>query len=924
MWLHALADAFKVPIGASGKTRCSALCSGMVACRIRRFFLASGQVQGVGFRPFVYGLAQKCALTGMVGNTSDGVRIEVQGSPENIACFGRLLHEELPPLARLASLRQEDIAPVLDEVGFVIALSSGQAGHSVLISPDVGLCAECCAEMDDPANRRHGYAFTNCVNCGPRYTITRSIPYDRATTSMQCFPLCSACAAEYADPANRRFHAQPVACPRCGPRLWFVRRGEAGLPDRENSPCDPLDQAAEFLCAGGIMALKGLGGFQLTCDAYNIAAVGELRLRKNRPHKPLAVMVANIEAARSVCALMPEHEALLLCPEKPIVLCPRAQAGDAAFALPVEIAPDSRTVGLMLPSTPLHAVLLDRLSRLRGLDKSPRSCEPGLLVEAPNQSPSQPPIALVMTSANPRGEPISLGNREALERLAHLADAWLLHDRDILARVDDSVLALQSREIERTAPATPMPPSASATPAAALFYRRARGYVPRPISLTACGGSGKAFVTTSAEAPVIFGAGADLKNTFCLTRGAEAFVSQHIGDLENPATLAFYEEAAAHLEALLEVRPAAFVCDAHPDFFSTHYARARAESLGLPFMTLQHHAAHAAAVAAENQCCEPMLALCLDGAGFGTDGTMWGGELLYVDMSVPRWERLGGLSTFALPGGDAATREPWRIALALAREQVVAFPSPVLAPIPASVLGQAFALPTAWEALNPSAVSAVTEMLQRSVHCPRTSSCGRLFDAVSAYLGLCFATSYEGQAAVRLESAASSELTAALRDMPQGSAGSPVVSDAQSGRLLLDSAWLFAAVIADVAAGATTAQAAARFHIRLARGLADLAAYASHASHAIYASHPSRAGGRLDLRKTRPSPRLSLNLKAGQNRCLKVGLSGGVMQNAILAALLPQCLRDVGLEPLTHHEVPAGDGGIALGQVAWARQVLRG
>lgn len=808
----------------------------------RRAFVAAGQVQGVGFRPFVYRLAREGRLTGTVGNTSDGVRMEVQGAPEEVARFGRRLRAELPPLARLTGVDEEQLPPLPGETAFTIVPSQGHAGHSVLVSPDMGVCPDCLADMRDPTNRRYGYAFTNCTNCGPRYTITRAIPYDRAATTMSCFPLCPHCAAEYAAPADRRFHAQPAACPVCGPRLWFVdgsmaRNGHTG-PTRDNQR-DALARAGQILLQGGILALKGLGGFQLACDARDATALRELRRRKNRPHKPLALMAADMATARALCELAPGHEALLQSPEKPIVLCPRRAApAGAAGALPPEVAPDTRSVGLMLPCTPLHAALLDWLAERAAL----------------------PPV-LVMTSANPHGEPICLGNREALARLGHLADAWLLHDRDILVRVDDSVLTLAPR------PARPAPAVSEAVPAAddavppevePLFFRRARGYVPRPVFLpplpAAPGGE--------TSDPAVLGAGAELKNAICLTRGREAFVGQHVGDLENPATLAFYEEVTDHLERLLEVRPRALVCDLHPDFLSTRYAEARAAREGLPLWRLQHHAAHAASVLAENDCYEPALALCLDGTGLGNDGSIWGGELLWMDLSRPVWKRLGRLSPFALPGGEAAIREPWRTALALRLQ------------------AGGEKQPDPWESQYASAALAVREMLARGLNCPLTSSCGRLFDAVAAQLGLCRATTYEGQAAIRLETAADE---ATLRDSPAWT----VPWAEKHGLLELDSAVFFGHVLRAQAAGEPVGRVAACFHDALAQSLADMAAQAARA-------HGVR----------------------------RVGLSGGVMQNSLLTRLLLQALAERGLSPLPHHELPPGDGGLSLGQAAWGRQLL--
>lgn len=801
---------------------------------MRRAFTASGQVQGVGFRPFVWRLAREGGLSGSVRNTADGVRIEAQGAPGPLAAFGRRLREELPPLARLTGLDEVELAPVPGETEFRILESEGRAGHTVLVSPDVAVCEDCLAEMRDPANRRFGYVFTNCTNCGPRFTITRSIPYDRAVTSMACFPLCPVCAAEYGNPADRRFHAQPIACPECGPRLWYVdaataaRGGEGTGPTPENR-ADALARAGRLLLGGGILALKGLGGFQLVCNARDARAVATLRARKLRPHKALAVMAADLAAAAGVCRISPRAAALLTGPEKPIVICPRREDIPAEAALPALLAPDSATVGLMLPYTPLHAALCDWLA-VHG-------------AAAP---------LLVATSGNPHGEPLCLGNREALARLAPLADAWLLHDRDILVRVDDSVVLVP----ETPAGSAPIP------------VRRARGYVPRPVPLPEfpdiTSGEGR-------ELACVFGAGAGLKAAFCLTRGREAFMGQHIGDLENPATLNFYDEAAERLERLLEVRPEALVCDLHPDFPSSRRAEERARREGVPLFRLQHHAAHAAAVLAEHGHAGPALALCLDGTGLGTDGTIWGGELLFMDLRGPEWRRLGRLAPFALPGGEAAIREPWRIARGLARAADMTWaPGPDL---------------DGEDAFPAQAVAAVDAMLARGLNCPSTSSCGRLFDAVSAALGLCRVITYEGQAAIRLERAATAWLAGGGGAMP--APWDAPLRETEHGLLELDGIALFAAALRARRAGMAVGEVAARFHASLARGFAGMA----------------RRAARLSGPHT-------------------VGLSGGSFLNTLLAAWLPAELAAGGLAPLRHARVPPGDGGLALGQAVWGQRML--
>ena len=835
----------------------------LIHCRC----LVAGQVQGVGFRPFVYRLATEESLHGSVGNTSDGVTIHLQGSRQQVDDFLRRLRAELPPLARLTALAVTELPPDPALTAFRIIASHGHSGHTVLVSPDMGICDHCLHDMRQPGNARHGYAFTNCTNCGPRYTITRSIPYDRVSTSMACFPLCARCRAEYENPLDRRFHAQPVACPDCGPRLWLVERtSDSPLTPSPATACPPaqdasaatraLQRAAALLREGNLLALKGLGGFQLACDARQDDAVSRLRQRKQRPHKALAVMLPHVEAARRLCHLSPEHEALLTSPEKPIVLCPLRDRENAPDTLSALLAPDTGTLGIMLPYTPLHVALFDALEALHARDEQDRP-----------EQPAGPP-ALVMTSANGRGEPLCLGNREALERLGHVADAFLLHDRDILVRVDDSVAAALPATAIDAAPSAAVP----------FFYRRARGYVPRPVSLTPWQGR--------KGAPVVLGTGAELKATLCLTRGQEAFVSQHLGDLENVPTGRFFEEVAAHLEGLLEVRPEALVCDAHPDFFSSQWARQRAERESLPLFRLQHHAAHAAAVLAEHGRLEPALALCLDGTGLGDDGTIWGGELLLMELDAPRWQRLGHLAPFALPGGEAAIRQPWRLALAL-RHQLERDDVPPVwqddAPLPAweqdSLLRQA----------RPQARSGapiIRELLARQVNCPATSSCGRLFDAVSAELGCCLVTSYEGQAAIRLERLA--RLAPALPPLPPDEAdGLLLPADAAHPLPQLDSAALFARVLDDVPRLGAPA-AALRFHERLALALALLTAHA-----------------------------------ARQTACRHVGLSGGCLQNLLLADLLRTALQRHGLVPLLHGELPPGDGGLSLGQAVWGRQLLQ-
>lgn len=763
---------------------------------MRERILISGQVQGVGFRPFVWRLATALGLTGFCRNTTQGVEIEIQGPASALARFERRLVSGAPPLARIERIKKDEISEVGDASAFAILPSSSGAADSPLISPDVAICDACLAEIRDPADRRFGYPFANCTDCGPRFSIIRDLPYDRAATAMACFAMCQACGSEYVDPADRRFHAQPVACPDCGPAIWFVTREdalagrtEANAKNMENA----LERAARAIQAGRIIAIRGLGGFQLVCDARNRDAVMELRKRKLRPHKALAIMIPDLAAAESLCAISPAQAGLLSGKRKPIVIC-RARSG---IDLAAWISPDTPDLGLMLPYTPLHALLFDRLAVYA--DARP---------------------ILVMTSANPAGEPICLGNRESLAKLAPLADAWLLHDRDILSRVDDSVIG--------TGPQGPFP------------IRRSRGYVPEPVRV--------------AQGLPVFAAGADLKAAFCLAAGEHAYVGQHIGDLHNALVMEFYEEACLRFQSLLGIRPDLVACDLHPDFESSRFAERYASEQGLPLARIQHHLAHALSCMAENGHDAPALALCLDGSGLGTDGTIWGGELLLVDPGKAKWERQGSLANFILPGGEAAIRQPWRIAA-----------------------GLKFALGAELADRDRT----IAAMIQRNFNCPRTTSAGRLFDAVAALLGLCDAISYEGQAAMRLEAVALK-----AKDPIESDFGSGLMQEA--GHLELDSSLLFRNCVERMDSGLPVEEIAALFHHELASGLSHMAALTAEAS-----------GVR------------------------SIALSGGAMQNALLSRLLVENLAQHGLRPLMHRLLPPGDGGLSLGQVVWARRLFQ-
>jgi hydrogenase maturation protein HypF len=640
-----------------------------------------GQVQGVGFRPFVYRLAQELNLAGWVRNDGEGVDIEAEGSVAAIEDFIVRLETEAPPLASVTSVEATDAAPT-DACGFEIKVSlRGTANTSV--TPDTATCPDCLAELFDPSDRRWRHAFINCTHCGPRYTLTRHLPYDRPHTSMAAFEMCPACRSEYDDPADRRFHAQPNACPLCGPQ--FSLRDAAG---------DPIAETLVRLARGEIVAIKGLGGYHLACDATNGEAVARLRERKNREEKPLAVMFANAASVAPHAEVGDAERTLLESRERPVVLLAKRAGCDTALP---GIAPGLAELGAMLPCTPIQFLLFhEAAGRPAGTDWLAVSQR----------------LTLVMTSANPGGEPIVRDDDEALARLNGIADAYLMHDREIVTRVDDSVI----RAVHPLSPASGG--EGWGEGARAQFIRRARGFTPQSIKLAKPG-------------PSILATGAFLKNTICLTRGDEAFLSQHIGDLDNAPTCRALEETAQRMMDLLEIEPEIVAHDLHPDFHSTRFAADFARSRGLKSIAVQHHHAHIAAVAAEHGVAGQLLGLALDGVGMGTDKGSWGGELLQVDNE--RFARLGHLRALALPGGDKAAREPWRMAAAAL-----------------------FALGRGGEIRErfpqQRAAGAVAMMLGGNAHTPPTSSCGRWFDAAAGLAGLREVAAYEGQAAMLYES----------------------------------------------------------------------------------------------------------------------------------------------------------------------------
>jgi hydrogenase maturation protein HypF len=694
-----------------------------------------GIVQGVGFRPFVYRLAQELGVDGWVRNDGAGVEIAVRTSAEVLTELLDRLKSAAPPLAQVEHIEVEDapddfVAPP----GFRI-LASGGGRAQTAVTPDAATCPDCLAELLDPANRRYRYPFINCTHCGPRYTITARLPYDRPNTSMAGFTLCPACRAEYDDPLDRRFHAQPNACPACGPKLELIPRTSE----------DPIAAAVELLRAGRILAVKGLGGFHLMCDARNAAAVAELRRRKQREAKPFAVMAAN-PASLAPFAAIGEHAGFALeSRERPIVLLAKHTACDTALP---GVAEGVAGLGAMLPYAPLHTLLFhEAAGRPAGTDWLAQPQE----------------LLLVCTSANPGSEPLVTGNDEALARLSGIADAFLLHDRDILVGCDDSLVACDEKE----------------TPPHCHFIRRARGHTPRAIRLPHAG-------------PSVLACGGWLKNTVCLTRGHHAFVSQHIGDLDNAATRNAMEAAAAHLQEVLEIRPRMIACDRHPDYYSSRFAAALAAEQGLPLVTVQHHHAHLAAVLAEHGVTRPALGLALDGTGLGDDGHPWGGELLLLKGAD--YTRLGHLSGLPLPGGDRAAREPWRMAASALH-----------------ALGRGAEIEQRFAAIPAAAI--VAQMLENRVNTPPASSGGRLFDAAAGLLGLLPVTAFEGQAAMLLESLA-------------GRHGA-VMPLAEGYRLETDGTLNFLPLLAVLADEPDAARGAALFHATLADGLAHWLAQAA-------------------------------------------------------------------------------------------------
>ena len=755
----------------------------------RRRLLVEGAVQGVGFRPFIYRLASEVGVKGWVRNSAQGVLIEAEAPRARLDTFQAQIEAQRPPHSIIQHITVESI-PATGESVFQICESSTLGDRSTIILPDLATCPDCLREIFNHENRRYRYPFTNCTHCGPRYSIIEHLPYDRPNTTMHTFVMCKKCRAEYENPLDRRFHAQPNACPDCGPQLslWDSAGRELATHD------DALRMAAEAIRNGAIVALKGLGGFQLLADACNPEAVRCLRERKERPDKPFAVMFPTLAQAKATCKISEDEALLLISPKAPIILLPRG----AWDWLCDEVAPGNPNLGVMLPYTPLHHLLMAELR-----------------------------FPVVATSGNLSGEPICTDEREALARLRGIADVFLVHNRPIARPVDDSVTRIVA--------------------GSETLLRRARGYAPLPIEV-------------AAPLPVTVAVGGHLKNTVAVSVGRQVFVSQHIGDLDAPQSVSAFQRALEDLQGLYEKLPDVIACDLHPDYRSTRMAEELAQQSGRPLVRVQHHYAHALACMAEHHLEAPALGVVWDGTGYGTDGTIWGGEFLRI--GAESFERCAHLRTFRLPGGEQAIREPRRSALGLLFE----------------LYGENIpALPQL--SFSPSELELLKGALARDINAPLTSSMGRLFDGVSALLGLRQRTSFEGQAAMELEFICH----AANTDRCYPINVAHVTIGERPGGSIIDWSSMVEGILTDLAAGLNTAEIAAAFHNTLFDMIVKIAA---------------------------------------QEQIEQVVLSGGCFQNRRLLEGSIRRLREAGLRPFWSQEIPTNDGGIALGQIMAAHRAL--
>jgi len=742
-----------------------------------------GVVQGVGFRPFVYRLAHEYNLKGWVRNTSGSVDIEVEGSKKSLENFLGALRSQAPPMAHIEAVEVAFDSPK-GYTQFQIEPSLSREGQYQLVSPDIATCDDCKKEIFSPADRRFRYPFTNCTNCGPRFTIIEDIPYDRPKTTMHKFKMCPQCRREYNDPQDRRFHAQPNACPKCGPSLELVD-GDGKAVDG-----DVITAASALLKAGKILAIKGLGGFHLACDATSEVAINTLRARKRRQGKPLAVMISTLEEIEKHCLVSPEERKLLQSPQCPIVLLRWKKGSNISPA----VAPNLKYLGVMLPYTPLHHLLLN---------------ETGL--------------PLVMTSGNISEEPIAKDNDEVLTRLGGIADYFLLHNRDIYARYDDSVYVVED-----------MP----------QVLRRARSYAPYPIFLPF-------------KSKQILACGAELKNTFCLTKDEHAFLSQHIGDMENEETLGHFEDTVELYKKLFRIEPEVIAYDMHPEYLATKYALEAGAKAGLKLAPVQHHHAHIVSCMVDNMIEGRVIGVAFDGTGYGIDGNIWGGEFFTADYLG--FKRLGHLEYVPLPGGEAAIKKPYRMALGYIY----------------SLLGEDFSLEGLPLRLVPNELELIKQQLRRRINSPLTSSAGRLFDAVSALAGVRQEIDYEAQAAIELEMLAPDEVSA-----PEFYPFSIVE---HQGVRVVRLGELISAVVGDVRNQTPASVISLRFHHTVARMIAEVC-----------------------------------KLIAGESGITQVALSGGVFQNRLLLKLAIAALEGQGFNVLSHHLVPCNDGGVSLGQAVIA------
>jgi hydrogenase maturation protein HypF len=743
----------------------------------------SGIVQGVGFRPHIYRLANRLNLVGNVRNNSHGVNIEIQGTIDNIEHFIKSLKNQPPPLAQITAIHSKGI-PCKKDTTFKIIKSQKFEQRTTFISPDIATCADCLTELLSKDDRRYLYPFINCTNCGPRFTIINDIPYDRPKTSMASFKMCTNCQNEYDDPTNRRFHAQPNACYQCGPQvICYDEQGKVVSGDAIEHVVIALEQ-------GKIVAIKGLGGFHLAVDARNDQAVCALRERKHRFEKPLALMVSNVKIAASIAYINSDEEIMLESLQRPIVLCKKRSGAYISR----HISLDNDYIGIMLPYTPLHEVIFKKC-RLN---------------------------VLVMTSANMSEEPICYQNEECLGRMGNVADYFLAHNRDIFTRCDDSVLR-----------------SFRGKPS---FIRRSRGFIPRPILL-------------SQKGPSILAVGGHLKNTVCLTKDKYAFVSQHIGDLENLATLIAFEHTIAHLQNIFEINPQYIIHDFHPDYLSTKWVFEHAK---VPYLGVQHHFAHILSVMAEQGLKDNVLGFALDGTGFGSDGTIWGGEVLICNIGS--FERYAYFKTVPMPGGEKAIQEPWRMAVAYIQHYLAPQKETLLKLFPQ----------------HSGEIDVIIQMMQKSINAPLTSSCGRLFDAVAAILRIRDRVSYEGQAAIILEAQAQKHREESTPDIGKFK----LVK--QNNRIIIDASEIINATVTLMLQGKLPQSISRAFHKALIEVFTEIAVQ-------VY----------------------------DEKNIRNIALSGGCFQNMLLLEGLYRALKKKGFHVYTNEQVPVNDGGISLGQAYW-------